>query len=81
MPFCAALSFPPADGLDDIALDVAEAGVRSTGAEGASVGYDFGLASCSAAGGASGAAEADATAVVMLYMEDSVRYCGTIGIG
>jgi len=53
----------------DAMFGVDEAGGRSAGAEGAdgaSVGYDLGLASRTTEVGASGAAEADATAVVML---------------
>ncbi len=62
----AGLSLAPPN--DDV-FGVAEAGARSVGpdgADGANVGYDLGLASRSTEGGASGAAEADATAVVML---------------
>ncbi len=67
VPFCAAPSLAPPDAAEDVAFGVAEAGARSIGAEGASVGYDFGLASLSTEGGASGAAEAGATAVVIVY--------------
>ena len=60
------LSLVPTDTAKDAVFEVVEAGVRSAGAEGAKVGYDLGLASRSTEGGASGAAEADATAVVMM---------------
>lgn len=68
-PLETALSLVPPDTAADDIFGVDEAGGRSAGAEGAdgaSAGYDLGLASRSTEVGASGAAEADATAVVML---------------
>lgn len=65
-PLEIAVSLVPLE--EDAVFGVAEAGGRSAGAEGAdgaNGGYDRGLASRSVEGGASGAAEADATAVVM----------------
>lgn len=68
-PFETALSLVPPDPAVDAVFGVPEAGERSAGAEGAdgaNAGYDRGLASRSTEGGASGAAAADATAVVIL---------------
>ena len=68
VPFETAPSLVPLDAADDV-FNVAEAGGRSAGAEGAdgaSVGYGLGLASRSTEDGTSGAAGADATAVVMM---------------
>lgn len=72
VPLETALSPVPPDTAEDDVFEVAEAGGRSAGAEGAdgaNGGYDLGLASRSTEGGASGAAEADAIAVVMMMIE------------
>lgn len=65
----------PPDTAEDDVFEVVEAGGRSAGAEGAdgaNGGYDLGLASRSTERGASGAAEADAIAVVMMI--ERVQY-------